>query len=250
MKKILKNKKLLLTVLSVVLLLILFTKYIKTREVNFDLIFEPEDTINQKEIFFENDKKNNGSQSGEKDKGKEKIKIESKKNQKKETEAEIESIALIRDIKDPFQEKADNFKLKAAEAEKQNANTKNKLIYLEKNIIAENIISKNKEADIDNDSIIELDKKSLLETKNGRHESNTSERQFKNIKLPFKLLGIIKNRDNSSALFLYQGQNILKKEKENIDIFKIEEINNNNLVLSCENHKRQLYLWEGNNDEI
>ena len=114
--------------------------------------------------------------------------------------------------------------------------TEKDLIYLEKNIIADNTAAKSK---------IKAETKSENITKT----KIKAEKSIKEFRLPFKLLGIIKNADNSSALFLYQGQNILKKEKEKIDIFKVEEINNKNLIISCQDQRRKIHLWEEKNNE-
>jgi len=221
MKEILKNKKLILIILSLVLLFILFSAYIKTRET--DLAILAEENFQQEAPT----------------KKKEKLKT------KEEAENKIESIALIKEIKDPFQKDAQKNKNEASSAEKTvktkqlKINKKNELIYLEKNIIAEKIIDKRKLSPGSNDSKFELTKNSAAPVK----------QQFKNIRLPFKLLGIIKNKSNSSALFLYQGKHILKKEKDKIDIFEIDKINNKNIILSYQNQKRSLHLWEGEINE-
>ena len=221
MKNILKNKKLLLLILSVFLLLILFSNYLKT-------VGLTENKLKKEKII---------EKAAPVDKTKIEPKIKDEEKQK-----EIESIALIKEIKDPFRaeiESKEDFKKKREDlsaAKKIKLKTEKDLIYLEKNIIADNTAAKSK---------IKAETKSENITKT----KIKAEKSIKEFRLPFKLLGIIKNADNSSALFLYQGQNILKKEKEKIDIFKIEEINNKNLIISCQDQRRKIHLWEEKNNE-
>jgi hypothetical protein len=234
MKELLKNKKLILIILSLILLLILYSNYIKTREIELGILaeetFQQESPTKKKEIL----------------------------KTKKEAENKIESIALIKEIKDPFQKDAPKNENETASAEKTaktkqlKINKKDELIYLEKNIIAEEIIDKREKSPGSNKAQPELSKESAALV-NKERTFNSKEaalnQKLKNIRLPFKLLGIIKNKSNSSALFLYQGQHILKEEKERIDIFKIEEINNKNIILSYQNQKKSLHLWEGEINE-
>ena len=221
MKNILKNKKLLLLILSVFLLLILFSNYLKT-------VGLTENKLKKEKII---------EKAAPVDKTKIEPKIKDEEKQK-----EIESIALIKEIKDPFRaeiESKEDFKKKREDlsaAKKIKLKTEKDLIYLEKNIIADNTAAKSK---------IKAETKSENITKT----KIKAEKSIKEFRLPFKLLGIIKNADNSSALFLYQGQNILKKEKEKIDIFKVEEINNKNLIISCQDQRRKIHLWEEKNNE-
>ena len=221
MKNILKNKKLLLLILSVFLLLILFSNYLKT-------VGLTENKLKKEKII---------EKAAPVDKTKIEPKIKDEEKQK-----EIESIALIKEIKDPFRaeiESKEDFKKEREDlsaAKKIKLKTEKDLIYLEKNIIADNTAAKSK---------IKAETKSENITKT----KIKAEKSIKEFRLPFKLLGIIKNADNSSALFLYQGQNILKKEKEKIDIFKIEEINNKNLIISCQDQRRKIHLWEEKNNE-
>ena len=221
MKNILKNKKLLLLILSVFLLLILFSNYLKT-------VGLTENKLKKEKII---------EKAAPVDKTKIEPKIKDEEKQK-----EIESIALVKEIKDPFRaeiESKEDFKKKREDlsaAKKIKLKTEKDLIYLEKNIIADNTAAKSK---------IKAETKSENITKT----KIKAEKSIKEFRLPFKLLGIIKNADNSSALFLYQGQNILKKEKEKIDIFKVEEINNKNLIISCQDQRRKIHLWEEKNNE-
>ncbi|MGM0500066.1 MAG: hypothetical protein ACQERL_07675, partial [Bacillota bacterium] len=116
------------------------------------------------------------------------------------------------------------------------------LLFLEKNIIAEKL------EPIDKSGVEAL--KPKKETDAAENSDQKEYNKFdKSIKLPFKLLGIIKNKDNSAALFLYQGQNISRKENETIDIFKIEEINNKNISLTYQNQRRVIKLWEEEGNE-
>jgi len=75
-------------------------------------------------------------------------------------------------------------------------------------------------------------------------EEKKQKEQLQKIKLPFKLLGIIKNENSASALFLYQGKNILKQEKDKIDIFKIEAIKKQEITISYQNETIKISLWK------
>lgn len=226
MDKIFKNKKIILLILSLILLFILTSNYIKTTEVELDLISEQENKVNKKELLIKPQKQE----------------LKVKKEQEK-----IESIALIKEIKDPFQleekhnKKAEENTAVFDKAKALKINTKKDLLYLEKNIIAENIIDENPNMDIS-----AAKKKKSVKTKKSA-ESN--EQALKKIRLNFELLGIIRNKSNSAALFLYQGQNVLKKENEKIDMFKIEKITNKSVIISYQNYKRKLHLWEEKNNE-
>mgnify|MGYP006276188157 FL=1 len=94
MKNILKNKKLLLLILSVFLLLILFSNYLKT-------VGLTENKLKKEKII---------EKAAPVDKTKIEPKIKDEEKQK-----EIESIALIKEIKDPFRaeiESKEDFKKK------------------------------------------------------------------------------------------------------------------------------------------
>lgn len=225
MKNILKNKKLLLLILSIFLILILFSNYLKT-------VGLTENKLKKEKII---------EKAAPVDRAKIEPKIKDQEKQK-----EIESTALIKEIRDPFraeiESKEDSKKEREdlAAAKKIKLKTGKDLIYLEKNIIADNTAAESK---------IKADITAKTKYENTTKTKIKAEKSIKDFRLPFKLLGIIKNADNSSALFLYQGQSILKKEKEKIDIFKIEEINNKNLIISCQDQRRKIHLWEEKNNE-
>lgn len=225
MKNILKNKKLILLILSVFLILILFSNYLKT-------VGLTENKLKKEKII---------EKAAPVDRAKIEPKIKDQEKQK-----EIESTALIKEIRDPFrteiESKEDSKKEREdlAAAKKIKFKTGKDLIYLEKNIIADYTAAESK---------IKADITAKTKSENITKTKIKAEKSIKDFRLPFKLLGIIKNADNSSALFLYQGQSILKKEKEKIDIFKIEEINNKNLIISCQDQRRKIHLWEEKNNE-
>lgn len=246
-----KRKKLLLVFLLVSIGLILFSSYIKTTEVEFSSIFGQKKESKQNELFFETEKKI------KKEEMKQTEDIDNKNNsaanRKKKTK--IESITLIKEIKDPFKT-AQMISETAEEKDKKKLenemNKTEELIFLEKNITAENLIPQTKNSK----KMTESEKQALNklappvpEDKEKEEIMTTSSQRLENIRLPFKLLGIIKNKTSSSALFLYQNQTLLKKEKENIDVFRIEKINNNNLTISYQKEERIIYLWKEKNNE-
>jgi|GEM_PF-1145589 len=253
MKKIIKNKKLLLIFLTAILLLILFSNYIKTNEIELKTLFDQENKAGKKELLLEADKKVNDQESA----ADQIIAAEvstGNKNENKVKTKEIEKIALVKEIKDPFQakveqtSKAGNFEEKSAIADKLKIDLKEDLIYLERNIISENISSSSQKSEEIMQSKIKSGAESELK-ENSKNESAKNRKSLQNIKLPFKLMGIIKNKDNSSALFFYRGQTLLKREEEKIDIFKIEKINNKNLLISYQEKERRLNLWEEKSNE-
>lgn len=233
MKKIFSNKKILLIVLSIVLLVILLSSYIRTKEIDLFNFFGKQEK-KEDQFFFKENLRNDEFKKSINQK-------ESEKTAKKDLELtklsaenekldKIESIALISEIKDPFiQEKKVNTST--------SQNTDQDLIFLEKNIVSKELkvsgqnenknLLKSGKKQVDNDNLQE--KKTQLD---------------QNIKIPFQLLGIIKNKDNSTVIFNYQGKKVLKKENEKIDLFVIEKINNNNISLVYKNKVKTLNLWE------
>jgi len=245
MKKIVLNKKIILIVLTVILLVILVSNYIKTADHSLLELFN-KDKSSADELFFNKKKKGEEEekvvQAKNQQRKEEKMLKESKKQaagvKEKAEKKEIKSIALISEIKDPFAISA-QAETKAAKIELNSKNQQRKeLIFLEKNIIAEKIKFKDKSAaelfqnDKKNDSV-KLDS-----------EEKKQKEQLQKIKLPFKLLGIIKNENSASALFLYQGKNILKQEKDKIDIFKIEAIKKQEITISYQNETIKISLWK------
>jgi hypothetical protein len=152
MKKIIKNKKLLLIFLTAILLLILFSNYIKTNEIELKTLFDQENKAGKKELLLEADKKVNDQESAADQIIAAEVSIGNKNENKVKTK-EIEKIALIKEIKDPFQaeveqkSKAGNFEEKTAAADKLKINLKEDLIYLERNIISENISSSSQKSE-------------------------------------------------------------------------------------------------------
>lgn len=219
MKKIILNKKLVLIILIIILFIILLTNYIK--KTDFSLAFlsnKQEKTAD--EILFKKEKNQSAVEKTDAE-----VPVEKSNG--------IENIALISEIKDPFSQN-ENKKAKTKENESFTNNTNQKLLVLEKDIVSEKIKS------ISNDK---------AEALNQNQEQN-AELKEKNIKvspkmkIPFKLLGIVKNDHNSAALFLYQGRNVLKKENEKIDLFKIQKIDNKSIKLSYQNKIKTITIWE------
>ena len=252
MKKIFSNKKMILMILIIILTIILLSNYIKTAEISLFKFFDKQ-TNSKESLFFKNqenksaltekakneDKDNNNKDNdNDKDKDKNNDKNNDKDKNNKNTAKvykndKIESIALISEIKDPFNQK-DNQSL--------NKSYSQDLLFLEKNIIAEKLDHPAK-------SGAEVLKKNDKNAAEKNFVQKENDKLNKNIELPFKLLGIIKSKDNSAALFLYQGQNISRKEDEKIDRFKIEEINNKNISLTYQNKSRIIKLWEEEGNE-
>jgi len=232
MKKIFSNKKIILMILIIILTIILLSNYIKTAEISLFKLFDKQ-TNSKDSLFF----KNQENKSALTEKAKNENKDNKDKNNKDTARVykkdKIERIALISEIKDPFNQK-DNQSL--------NKSYSQDLLFLEKNIIAEKLDHPDKSgAEVLKKNDKNAAEKNLVQKENDKLN--------KNIELPFKLLGIIKSKDNSAALFLYQGQNISRKEDEKIDRFKIEEINNKNISLTYQNKSRIIKLWEEEGNE-
>jgi len=242
MKKIVLNKKIILIILTVILLLIIISNYIKTAGISFLELFNEVESPSD-ELFFNTKKiedKNKIVNDEQKIKSK-KAEKNTKSNVEVKTEKEeSENIVLISEIKDPFAVKAQKKSTSEQPVLISDNNKSKKLVYLENNIIAESLEIKNKnKADLAENKKIESEKKKRK--KDGQF--------IKKINLPFELLGIIKNETNAAALFLYQGQNVLKKEKDKIDIFKIENIKNKEINISYQNEIIKIYLWKGETNE-
>ncbi|MFW5736091.1 MAG: hypothetical protein ACOCXB_01910 [Halanaerobium sp.] len=243
MKKISLNKKTYLITAAAVFLILIISIYLKTTATNPVQIFNKGNQSAAEVLPSEKDNENE-NQAGAENKS-------LKKNQNSaKQETEIENIALVEQIKDPFTAARKQKKTKRAEV--INKNTKSKdLILLEKNIIAETITGtenqadQKKEAEADTVQI----KKEAAARDEKENDGAAAESNLNNIKLPFKLLGIIKNSRNASALFLYQGQNILKKEKDKIDLFQIKKINKNEIVLTYQKEELKLQVWEDEENE-
>lgn len=240
-----KKKKLLLVFLLVVMGLILFSSYINTTEIDLGSLFGQKKISKQKELFFESDRET------KKEKEEQIENINKKKNNSStnlEENNKIKSITLIKEIKDPFKN-AQNIN-DLAEVKDENKigdkiNGAGEIIFLEKNITAESLISQTQGSKKMTKSEKKGQKELALSVSKSKENIKTINRQsLKNIQLPFRLIGIIKNSTNSSALFLYQGQTLLKNEKENIDVFTIEQINNKNLIISYQNEERIIHLWK------
>ena len=255
MKNIILNKKIILIILSLLLLLIVLSNYSKTTEVALITnIFSKEEANSSADKLFFAQKDLNKKEAEIKEKNTAPKTVPKKEN--KSEAAEIKTIVLIDEIKDPFKIKKNKSEANSNEERKEkinNTNNKNdllkvdrvdeelnldkNLIFLEKNIIAETLAP------------VSAASKVLAVNKDNQNfdkdlNANSKNKNLKNIKVPFKLLGIIKQQEKASALFLYQGQNILKREKDKIDLFKIEEIKNKEIILSYQGQKKRLKLWE------
>lgn len=214
MKKVYFTKKIVLIILTVILLLLLLSNYIKTTDKNTTNIFKDREKSLDEKLFSEKD-----DHKASKNKAHDLL----DKNSNKKEKQKIENIALIEELKDPF-----------AANEKATANG-NQLLsnqQLYSNSENNDKIEKNK--------VLNLDKSESEEN----NKSSAEPKFSNNIQFPFELLGIIKNKNNSSALFLYQGKNVLKEETDEIDIFKIEKINKKEIILSFKDQKTRLHLWE------
>jgi hypothetical protein len=241
-----KKKKLLLVFLLVVMGLILFSGYIKTTEIELSSIFGHKKISKQKELLFETEKEIKKEDMAQKQ-NINKNKNDLSANLKEKTK--IETITLTKEIKDPFKiaKSVNNLPEEKDKNKIENKiNETEELMFLEKNIAADLIYPTQ-----NSEKITESEKKvpnelslPVSENRNKEKIMKTDRQSLENIKLSFKLVGIIKNKTSSSALFLYQNQTLLKKENENIDVFKIEKINNNNLIISYQNEERIIDLWK------
>lgn len=236
--KYIKNKKIILTVLIIIFLFLLLFNYLNIKDFKLKDFFVfgtkteaqlPKNNIKQKSNSANKENNLNRKENLEKSKDKKTL--------------TVEKIALISEIQDPFKKKND----KSSKREKKQNNS---LVLLEENII-ENDLKKavkiKSEQSKKQENIITT---KSIKTKKNKNE-NQKEKQLKtikNINFPFKMIGIIKNKNEAAVLFLYQGEKIVKKEDQKIDLFKIEEINNKNIVLSYKKQKRILKLWEDSNE--
>ena len=211
--------------------------------------------VNTKEFIYEEEKNFENNLNELKDNSVLKLNHKNReKNSKKSKneEKEIINIASIDEIKNPFKEKkikkTDN-KLEKNKKENINYNRANnsQILYLEKNLIEKDFLN--------NNSLNLKDKKSNKNDKLKREKTETKAQQkvikkntvknnILNTKLPFKLLGIIKNKNNSTALVYYQGKRMLIKENEFLNKLLIEEINNQSIIISYNEEKRKIKLWE------
>lgn len=222
MKKDFFTKKRLLFILIIFLLLFFLFNYFKTTDLNFiSAVNNNEKNTKIVNQLFEKD----NILDSEIKKEEESIEIAQKNSDQAK---EIKKVILLKEIRDPF------------------AAVKSESLSKEKNLVKSN---KNKfkiNTDLKSaEGAVCLEKNIITKIKNQKSDSlKTEEKELNlNIKFPFKLLGIIKNNNKSSALFLYQGKNILKRETEKIDIFNIEKINKKDLILKYENQKIKLKLW-------
>lgn len=69
------------------------------------------------------------------------------------------------------------------------------------------------------------------------------------VKIPFSLLGIIRDRNFSAALFSLNGRVIKKREGESIENFSIEKIGEEMVVLNYHDYKYKQYIWRHDNIE-
>lgn len=252
MKKILENKKIVL--LITLLLLLIVTGYIKTSEIKLDQIYQNE-VQTENELLFDTERAEE-----EKDKKTEKSsparKIGSESAYKKsDKKLKISKIALISEIKDPFKSSSDFNSSQKETAAGKELDLKSKkdyhreLIDLEKSIMANSLIEATSAEEKTNEQ--RSSKKSELNNKKSRTDKSTTAEgiDLSKVKLPFKLLGIIKNGSSSAALFQHQGRKIVKKERDKIGSFKIQEIKNKEIVISYQKAKRIINLWEEEKNE-
>ncbi|MFW5736087.1 MAG: hypothetical protein ACOCXB_01890 [Halanaerobium sp.] len=246
MKNILNNQKLNLF-FTVVLIIIVFSAYLKSSDFKLSELYQTPEQSENELVFNQEEKESN--QKNQKAVDIEKNKVDSKN--------EIKELALISEIKDPFKadlesssrknpKKKERAKLENEKIKKK-IESDQKLLFLEKNIIAEKLL-KNKTAEIDLQTAETAADDSIKNKK--REKSQPKKRD--NLKMPglsFKLMGIIKNKDCSSALFLYQGQTIIKKEKDSIGGFLIKEIKNKEIIISYQQAEQTVYLWEDKKNE-
>jgi hypothetical protein len=243
MEKLLKNKKIIL-LLTVLLLLVVFSAYIKTSKVKLTEIYQkPEET--EAELLFKGEK---ASEKNEKPVRKEETLEESG-----ESKAAVSKIALISEIKDPFKGDLDassGGKESAAEGKEQRKNIyPAELIDLEKNIIASDLINKTAR---ENKLQQKNSKDSELKPdQNSENQATAAENKLNidRLQLPFKLLGIIRQNNNSAVLFLYQGQTVVKSENDKIGQFTIKEIQNKEIIISYQQAERVIKLWEDGKNE-
>ncbi|MGP3779633.1 hypothetical protein ACTWKD_12520 [Halanaerobium saccharolyticum] len=242
MEKLLKNKKIIL-LLTVLLLLVVFSAYIKTSEVKLTEIHQkPEEA--EAELLFKGEK---ASEKNEKVVRKEETVEESR-----EAKAAVSKIALISEIKDPFKGDSDSSsgqKEAAAEGKEQKKNIyPAELIDLEKNIIARDLIKKTAR---DNKLQQKNPKDSELKPDQSSENQAAAENKLNidRLQLPFKLLGIIRQNNNSAVLFLYQGQTVVKSENDKIGQFTIKEIQNKEIIISYQQAERVIKLWEDGKNE-
>lgn len=252
MKKLLEDKKIIL-LLTVLLLLIIFSAYIKTSEVKLSEIYQKPEQTEEELLFKDEERAENNEKITEN-----KTKISAENNKDSKDKAAVSKIALISEIKDPFKAGSDSSSDKretAAEAQgeiKINSKTNypGELIDLEKNILAQNLIES-----AAGDKKIQQQRglnESELNSKVSREAQSAAVEEKLNLdklKLPFKLLGIIKNDNNSSVLLQYQGQTVVKNAKDKIGRFTIKEIKNQEIVISYQKAERIIKLWEDGKNE-
>lgn len=77
-----------------------------------------------------------------------------------------------------------------------------------------------------------------------------SKEKIKLVKLPFKLLGIIRNKRRAQIIIAYQGKILIKECGAEIGKFKIKEIKKHEIV-SCYNNKKDfiIKLWKDDKNE-
>lgn len=260
MKKKLDLKQVTLIILIILLLIILVFNYLNKVKSNSNSNFNKEqvgvenpELLPEKIKLNQNDnlgdlssKKDSKKQTLNKNKNLKKIKKEIQVKTQKTNSTKDKSISeknlKISEAKNPFKNKNSSKDLK-------NSYKFNQTLLLEKDLSTKNnfdleglVIEREenlkKQAQKDLKAVdLELEDKTDADIK-------TEKEIFKELKLPFELLGIIKNKNNSAALILYQGKKVLKKESEMIDIFMIEKIFNKSLIISYQNQQKKLKLWE------
>lgn len=211
MKKLKINKKIVLIILTLVLIISISFNYVKLKGKKSTNLLEKE---NENQLKVQSQRKEVAAAN---------LKIKNKNlNLKSNSKAEItvEKLATIKEIKDPFKIDKNNQNSANQDADSTNPINSDELLSLEKNIIQQ------------------------VKTKHPNKSDNLSPSIEDNLKLDFKLLGIIKNKKQAAALFLYQGKTILKKEKDKISSFEIKNINKKEVILFYQEKEIKLNLWE------
>lgn len=254
--KNIKNKKILLLILTIILFLTIFINFLRFKELNSESFVT--DNAKTEDLFFKAKKDKIAAAENLKTTVDNELLQSSKnnlKNNKLAKEEAVKRIALISEIKDPFKkEERLNYKLdsqrnesekllKKEAAAKIDRTQNEQLLLLEKSVFNNNSQAKKLKKSRDIEEKVNNDKDDYLKNRELKNEAEQLE-NIKNINLPFKMLGIIKNKNKAAVLFLYKGKKIVKREGDKIDLFQIDKINNKKIVLNYKDQKRILKLWE------
>lgn len=267
MKNKLKPKKIALLILVILLLLILLSNYLKSSETNLTSILLPTETEKElsplredKDEIKYKDQAKIGNNNRNKNLKTDNTALKRNKSLSKDQSENKKVIQpkLKTDkkaIKDPFKTK------RALNKSEENEDPKGN-IFLEEDLKLETDLTGNgliigKERDLkpakkfyQNESEKNEKEKDEAELKIEKSFlEEEKKKKMRNFRPPFELLGIIKDQKNSAVILLYQDQKIIKKEKEMIDVFLIEEIKNKSLIISYKNEKKKMQLWGVQNED-